>query len=78
MSPAKRDNSGDNTETVDNVEAQPRIVPLDRDLADRGMRPFQASAARKCYVIFDKGPPPVLTEVDSGDIVIVDQKMKFV
>ena len=50
-----------------------RIVPIDLGLAHR---PFdtsaEASAKRKCYVIFDKGPPPVLTEVDCGDIVIVD------
>jgi hypothetical protein len=48
-----------------------RIVPKDLDMAHR---PFEATAKKKCYVIYDKGPPPVLTEVDCGDIVIVDEK----
>jgi hypothetical protein len=49
-----------------------RVIPMtDLDLA---RRPFDASAKRKCYVIFDKGPPPVLQEIDCGDIVIVDDK----
>ena len=50
---------------------QVRIIPLDLDLA---RRPFDVSAKRKCYIIFDKGPPPVLQEIDCGDIVIVDDK----
>ncbi len=55
-------------------DRQARIIPLDLDLA---RRPFDQSAARKCYVIFDKGPPPILTEVDCGDIVIVDEKFSM-
>ena len=55
-------------------DRQARIIPLDLDLV---RRPFDQSAARKCYVIFDKGPPPVLTEVDCGDIVIVDEKFSM-
>ncbi|PRY67164.1 hypothetical protein B0I08_10757 [Glaciihabitans tibetensis] len=56
---------------------QPRVIPLEADL-DRAIKPFQASAGKKCYVIFDKGPPAVLTEVPCDDIVIVDQRLKFV
>ncbi len=52
-------------------DRQARIIPLDLDQA---RRPFDLSAKRKCYIIFDKGPPPVLQEIDCGDIVIVDEK----
>ena len=50
-------------------DSRARIVPKD---LGRLTRPFDASQKRKCYVIFDKGPPPVLQEIDCGDIVIVD------
>lgn len=46
-----------------------RIIPSNLGLVHR---PFDASAKRKCYIVFDKGPPRVLQEVNCGDIVIVD------
>ncbi len=55
-------------------DQQARIVPLDLDLA---RRPFDLSAKRKCYIIFDKGPPPILEEIDCGDIIIVDEKFSM-
>lgn len=67
----------DDAVAVADTAARVRVIPLEADL-ERATRPFQAAAGKKCYVIFDKGPPVVMTEVDCGDIVIVDPKAKFV
>ena len=60
--------SDGNRETRD---SRARIVPKD---LGRLTRPFDVSRKRKCYIVFDKGPPPVLQEVDCEDIVIVDEE----
>ena len=70
--------SDSKTKAVDRAasDLRPRIIPAD---LGRAHRPFAtaAASARKCYVIFDAGPPKVMTEVDCGDIVIVDAQAAF-
>ena len=53
------------------MDSKARIIPRDPGFA---FRPFDnaTAATKKCYVIFDPGPPKVLTEVPCGDIIIVE------